>query len=180
MAPQIIAQEEGGEQAMQEQAAQYQQMQQQRSISLANIAFSRRRRMAHKLLAKAAFRRQRASEHNDLYFQFVFGLAGIADFADGFDGVIGFIVMIFTFWVPLLIRGLFAWGPRNYVWHSDSSLFLLGIAQIAVKWTPWLRALPANSSNVMIHWLASIEHKEIDIRVADRYEKIAKKLLKRK
>lgn len=176
MTPQVLAQE----QEMQQQA-QFQQMQmQQRSISLAQIAVSRRRRMAQRFLQKAEFRRNRASEHDDGYFGALFAFASVVDGADLFDAVIGFVIMLFTFWVPWLIRALFMWGPRHYVWEGDTGTILLGISQVAIKLTPWGRALPLNSFCVMVHWLASIEHKENDLLMAHIYERTAKKLLKRK
>ncbi len=176
MASQALAQE----QEMQQQA-QFQQMQmQQRSISLQSIAVSRRRRMAQRLLQKAEFRRNRASEHDDTYFQFLFSFASVTDAADAFDGILGLIVMIFTFWVPGVIVALFVWGPRHYTWEGDTGSILLRLAQFVIKLTPWGRALPVNSFNVMVHWITSIEHKEKDLLMAHTYEKLAKKILKRK
>ncbi len=169
----------GQEQEMQAQAQQFQQMQAQQSQNAKLTLMMRRRRLAQKLLAKAAFKRSRASEHSDMYFQFLFTFATVTDAADALDGIAGFIIMIFTFWVPLAIKALYVWGPRNYVWKGDYGLFLLWLGQLIIKWTPWMRALPSNSSNVMLHWLASIEHRDIDIATAIIYEVVAKRILKR-
>ncbi|MEK7648785.1 MAG: hypothetical protein AAB400_02585 [Patescibacteria group bacterium] len=168
------------DQEMAMQQAQFQQMQQQQSMSAKLALLSRKRRLAQRLLAEARFRRDRASEHDDTYFQFLFSFVSVVDGADLFDGIIGFIIMLFTGWVPGLIIALFVWGPRNYVWKGDTNSILLRIAQFVIKLTPWGRALPANSFNVMVHWIASIEHKEKDLIMAHLYERKAKRILKRK
>lgn len=179
MAQQVAEQDQGAAMQQAEQMQQEQRTQgQQRIAQLRMMKYGKKIR---ELKNKIDFHRNRAAEHDDGYFAFLAGLAVIIDGADLFDGVGGFIIMIFTFWVPLVYKALFYWGPRHYVWTGPNYM-LISIATIAVKWTPWLRALPLNTTNVTVNWIASIEHKELDLVKASMYEvklKMMLRLLKR-
>ena len=164
--------------ATQEMQAQFQSMQQQQSMIARMTLLMRKRRIAKKLLQKAANRRARAEEHTDTYFGFLFAFAAVVDFVDGLDGIFGFIVMLFTFWVRPFLQTLYTWGPRSYVWKRTDRI-LIDIAEMTIKFVPWLRTLPAQTKSVAERWVMSIEHRDRDMLIAEKYEKLAQKLLKK-
>lgn len=182
MAPVAVEQDQEQDEAVAMQQAQMQQMQmqqqeQQQRVSL--LAMFRNRKKIKELQKKIRFHRNRAEEHEDDYFVFLAVLAAIVDFIQIIGIIAGFFIFLFTFWVPLVYRALFFWGPRSYVWRGQTKSVLLSIGDVVVETNPLTEWLPANVADVCFRWVWSIEHKEADLILAHYYEQQMKMLMRK-
>lgn len=184
MAPVAVEQDQEQDEAVAMQQAQMQQMQaqqqeQQERVSL--LAMFRHRKKIKELQKKIRFHRNRAAEHEDDYFMFLAVLAAIVDFVEvaTLIPIIGFIVYILSLAVPLAYRALFFWGPRSYVWRGQAKSVIFAIGDIAIEENPLTKWVPANTADVCVRWLWSIEHKEADLILAREYEIRLKMLLRK-
>lgn len=156
---------------------QMQQEQQQQRVSI--FKMFRHRKKIKELKKKIDFHHRRAEEHKNSYFVFLAGLAIIVDLLNVADFFTGFFAMLFTFWVPPFYLALFNFGPRSYVWRGETPRYLIDMLDVVIEWTPFIRGLPANTSDVVIHWMWSLEHMAQDLLKARMYE-VELRLLLRK